>query len=73
MSNCYVGARVIGTVSTEEKAKLVKSLGADEVILYSQKDFVEETLKLTDGKGYIFFHSLFTHFTRRVQAVYDSV
>ena len=45
------GARVIGTVSTEEKAALAKEYGADEVVNYATHDFAEETLKLTDGKG----------------------
>ena len=45
------GARVIGTVSSAEKAALVKEYGADEVINYATHDFSEETLKLTDGKG----------------------
>ena len=54
-----LGARVIGTVSTEEKAKLARDAGADEVILYTQSDFESETKRLTDGKG--------------VQAVFDSV
>lgn len=45
------GARVIGTVSTEEKATLAKEYGADEVVNYATHDFAEETLKLTDGKG----------------------
>ncbi len=53
------GARVIGTVSTEEKARLAKQAGADEVILYTQADFESETRRLTDGKG--------------VNVVYDSV
>ena len=54
-----IGARVIGTVSTEEKAKLAREAGADEVILYTQSDFEAETKRLTDGKG--------------VHVVYDSV
>jgi len=45
------GARVIGTVSTDEKAALAKEYGADEVINYATQDFAEETLKLTDGRG----------------------
>jgi NADPH:quinone reductase len=53
------GARVIGTVSTAEKAALAKAAGADEVILYSEQDFEAEVLRLTDGKG--------------VEVVYDSV
>src|SRR5205807_10351143 len=38
-----IGARVIATVSTEEKAKLAREAGADEVILYTQSDFEVET------------------------------
>jgi NADPH2:quinone reductase len=53
------GARVIGTVSTEEKAKLSREAGADEIIFYTQKDFEAEIKRLTQGKG--------------VQVVYDSV
>jgi NADPH2:quinone reductase len=44
------GARVIGTVSTDEKAKLAREAGADEVILYSRQDFEAEVKRLTDGK-----------------------
>lgn len=53
------GARVIATVSTEEKAKLAREAGAAEVILYTQADFEAETKMLTDGRG--------------VDVVYDSV
>src|SRR5207253_6251957 len=45
------GARVIGTVSTDEKAKLAREAGADEVILYTKQDFVGEVKRLTNGKG----------------------
>jgi NADPH2:quinone reductase len=45
------GARVIGTVSTEEKAALAREAGADEIILYTQADFEAETKRLTGGKG----------------------
>ena len=45
------GARVIGTVSTEEKASLARSAGVDEVILYTQADFEAEVKRLTEGKG----------------------
>jgi NADPH:quinone reductase len=44
------GARVIGTVSTDEKAKLAKEAGADDVILYGKQDFEAEVKRLTDGK-----------------------
>lgn len=54
-----LGARVIATVSTEEKAKLARGAGADEIILYTQQDFETETKRLTGGKG--------------VDVVYDSV
>jgi NADPH2:quinone reductase len=53
------GASVIGTAGTEEKARLAKGAGADEVILYTEQDFVEETKRITDGEG--------------VHVVYDSV
>ena len=46
-----IGARVIATTGTEEKAKLARAAGADEVILYAQQDFEVETKRLTDGKG----------------------
>ena len=42
---------MIGTTSTEAKAAKARESGADEVILYSQKDFVEEVNRITDGKG----------------------
>jgi NADPH:quinone reductase len=45
------GARVIATVSTEEKAQLAREAGADEVILYTHSDFEQETRRLTDGQG----------------------
>jgi NADPH2:quinone reductase len=54
-----IGAKVIGTASTEEKAKLAREAGADEVILYTQGDFETETKRITGGKG--------------VDVVYDSV
>jgi NADPH2:quinone reductase len=54
-----IGARVIATVSTDEKAKLARGAGADEVILYTQADFEAETKRITGGKG--------------VDVVYDSV
>lgn len=46
-----LGARVIATVSTEEKANLARQAGAHEVILYTQTDFEAETKRLTNGKG----------------------
>jgi NADPH2:quinone reductase len=46
-----LGARVIATVSTEEKAKLAREAGADDIILYTKQDFEVETKRLTDGKG----------------------
>ena len=46
-----LGARVIGTVSTEEKAKLAREAGADDVIFYTKQDFEVETKRLTEGKG----------------------
>ena len=46
-----IGARAIGTVGTEEKAKLAREAGAEEVILYTQQDFEVETKRLTENKG----------------------
>jgi NADPH:quinone reductase len=46
-----IGARVIGTVSTEDKAKLARAAGSDEIILYTKVDFEAETKRLTGGKG----------------------
>jgi NADPH2:quinone reductase len=46
-----MGARVIGTVSTEEKAALAREAGADDVILYTQEDFLEAVRRLTGGRG----------------------
>ena len=45
------GARVIGTVSTEEKEKLAREAGADEVIRYDREDFAKITRDLTSGAG----------------------
>jgi NADPH2:quinone reductase len=45
------GARVLTTVSNEEKALLSLQAGADEVILYTQSDFAAEVKRLTDGRG----------------------
>ncbi len=45
------GARVITTVSSEQKADFVKSLGADEAIIYTQNDFVSAVNDLTGGRG----------------------
>jgi NADPH2:quinone reductase len=53
------GARVIGTVSTEDKARLARQAGADHVILYTRQDFAVETKRLTENRG--------------VDVVYDSV
>jgi NADPH2:quinone reductase len=54
-----LGARVIGTVSTAEKAKLAHEAGADEVILYTETEFAPEVRRLTGGEG--------------VHVVYDAV
>lgn len=53
------GATVIGTTSTAEKAALARAAGADEVILYTQQDFLQEVKRITGGAG--------------VNVVYDSV
>jgi NADPH2:quinone reductase len=47
----HLGAKVIGTASTEEKAQTVRTAGADHVIIYTEQDFVAETLRLTDEHG----------------------
>lgn len=47
----HMGARVLGTVSTEEKAKIALEEGADHVILYSKQDFAAEVKNLTAGRG----------------------
>ena len=54
-----LGARVLGTVSTEEKAGIARQSGADEIILYTQQEFDVEVKRLTGGRG--------------VDVVYDSV
>jgi NADPH2:quinone reductase len=54
-----LGARVIGTVSTEAKATAARAAGADETILYTQQDFETEVKRITGGRG--------------VDVVYDSV
>jgi NADPH:quinone reductase len=46
-----LGAAVIGTVSTEEKAQIARGAGADHVVLYTKQDFVAETKRLTEGRG----------------------
>jgi NADPH2:quinone reductase len=54
-----LGATVIGTVSTEEKAELARAHGCDHPILYTKQDFVAEVAKITAGQ--------------KVPVVYDSV
>jgi NADPH2:quinone reductase len=54
-----IGARVLATVSTADKAQAARAAGADQVILYSEQDFESEVRRLTEGKG--------------VDVVYDSV
>ena len=46
-----IGAHVIGTVSTDDKARLARESGVDDVIFYTRQDFVEETRRATGGKG----------------------
>lgn len=53
------GARVLGTVSTEEKAQVARECGADETILYTKEPFDEAVMRITGGRG--------------VDVVYDSV
>jgi NADPH2:quinone reductase len=47
----HLGSRVIGTVSTEEKAQAAREAGADHVILYGSQDFIAEVKRITGGKG----------------------
>jgi NADPH2:quinone reductase len=54
-----LGAKVIGTAGSDEKAAIAKQAGADEVIVYTRQDFVAEVKRITDGRG--------------VDVVYDSV
>ena len=54
-----LGARVFGTVSTGEKAKIARENGCDEAIMYTKTDFAAEVKRLTGGRG--------------VDVVYDSV
>jgi NADPH:quinone reductase len=53
-----LGARVVGTVSGEKQAELVRSLGASDVIDYKTEDVVARGLELTDGKGFDLVHEL---------------
>jgi NADPH:quinone reductase len=46
-----IGARVIGTASSEDKAKLAREAGADEVVVFTKQDFEAEVKRLTGGKG----------------------
>lgn len=55
----HLGATVIGTVGSEEKAALARSIGCDHTILYRTENFVEKVKSITDGRG--------------VDVVYDSV
>ena len=54
-----LGARVLGTTSTEAKAEIVRQAGIDEIIFYTKQDFEAEVKRLTSGRG--------------VDVVYDSV
>ena len=54
-----IGARVIGTAGSQEKAQLARDAGADECIVYTEADFESETKRLTGNKG--------------VEVVYDGV
>jgi len=55
----HIGATVIGTVGSDEKAEQVRRLGCDYPIVYTQEDFVARTQEITGGRG--------------VDVVYDSV
>jgi NADPH2:quinone reductase len=58
-SAARIGARIIGTVGSEEKAKIAREAGAHETILYRSVDFVARVREFTEGEG--------------VDMVYDSV
>ena len=47
----HLGAMVIGTVGTPEKAELAKAHGCDHVILYREEDFAKRVREITEGKG----------------------
>jgi NADPH2:quinone reductase len=53
------GARVIATVGSDEKGELAREAGADDIVIYTRQDFVQEAKRLTDGRG--------------VHVIYDSV
>jgi NADPH2:quinone reductase len=55
----HLGARVIGTVGSDEKVGIARRFGCDHVVIYTQEDFVERVRALTGGEG--------------AAAVYDSV
>ncbi|HEY6517454.1 MAG TPA: quinone oxidoreductase [Steroidobacteraceae bacterium] len=55
----HLGATVLATVGSEEKAAIARSCGADHVILYRKENFVDRVAQITGGKG--------------VEVVYDSV
>jgi NADPH2:quinone reductase len=55
----HKGAIVIGSTSTEEKAKLAKANGIDHIIIYTKEDIVKRVLEITNGEG--------------VEAIYDGV
>jgi NADPH2:quinone reductase len=55
----HLGARVLATVGSEDKAELVRAHGASEAILYTREDFVKRVRELTSDEG--------------VPVVYDSV
>lgn len=55
----HLGATVIGTVSSDEKADLAKKNGCDHPIIYTRENFVERVIEITDGK--------------KVPVVYDSI
>jgi NADPH:quinone reductase len=55
----HLGAKVIGTVSSEEKAALVKANGCDYPVIYTREDFVARVAEITGG--------------RKLPVVYDSV
>lgn len=55
----HIGATVLGTVGSDDKAEIAKVYGCDHPIVYSRENFVDRVREITDGKG--------------VTAVYDAV
>jgi NADPH2:quinone reductase len=53
-----IGARIIATVGTEEKARLARRAGAEHVIIYTQQDFETETKRIAPGGVHVVYDSV---------------